>query len=173
YWETEDEGVQELVHMIAEKSNSDETYVRLAHRVVRERVKLKTHLNERRGAARALREKEGDCDEHADLLVTLARAVQIPARRVVGHYFRDEDRSEAHAWCEVLLQRYGWVPVDPALDRFGILTERYFARMREGLVSERPTILLRYNRTSSQSLRIEESVRISKQDNRLRTKRSP
>jgi transglutaminase-like putative cysteine protease len=106
-------------------------------------VKLKTHLNERLGAARVVREKEGDCDEHADLLIALLRTVKIPARRVLGHFNRrGKNKPELHAWTEVFLERRGWIPVDAALGNFGTLTENYFSRIREGLVSVRPSFHL-------------------------------
>ncbi|MFX0046203.1 MAG: transglutaminase family protein, partial [Candidatus Hermodarchaeota archaeon] len=143
FWEIESRAIQEISQTIAERSRGDLGYTRHAYDVVRERVKLKTHLDERRGAQRAALEKEGDCDEHADLLVALTRAVKIPSRRVVGHFFRGDQEPEPHAWCEVFFQDRGWIPVDPALGRFGLLTERYFSRIREGLTSERPSIQLR------------------------------
>ncbi len=158
YWEINDPLIQELSERVAEYSSSDESYARAAVKVVRESVKLKTHLDERRGASRAVREREGDCDEHADLFIALTRAVQIPSRRVVGHYFRGGPTPEPHAWCEVFLDGKGWVPVDPALDRFGVLTENYFSRIRQGLESERPTIQFKYNRLAHVPVDIEEDV---------------
>ena len=158
YWEIEDSIVQELSERIAENSGNDEAYARLALQVVRERVKLKTHLDVRLGAAEAAKLKEGDCDEHADLFIALTRTVKIPSRRVVGHFFRGRDEPEPHAWCEVYLEDKGWIPVDPALGRFGSLSENYFSRIREGLVSERPTIQVMMNRSNSEPVNIEEHV---------------
>lgn len=161
YWETDDLAVRELSRTIAERSTDDESYARLAVQAVRGRVKLKTHLDERRGAARAAREREGDCDEHADLFIALTRAVKIPSRRVVGHYLRNGPDPEPHAWCEVFLRNLGWVPVDPALNQFGALTENYFSRVREGLVSERPTIRLKWKTLAPERPVIEEVVTMS------------
>jgi transglutaminase-like putative cysteine protease len=161
YWETDDTTVQEMCGDIAERSKDDESYARLAVEAVRERVKLKTNLEDRRGAARAAREKEGDCDEHADLFIALTRAAKIPSRRVVGHFLTNGPNPEPHAWCEVFLRDHGWVPVDPALNRFGILTESYFSRVREGLTSERPTIQLKWNTVGANIPVIEETVKMS------------
>ena len=44
YWELNNPIIQELTERIAENSSNDESYARLAFQVVRERVKLKTHL---------------------------------------------------------------------------------------------------------------------------------
>ncbi|MHA1935179.1 MAG: transglutaminase-like domain-containing protein [Candidatus Thorarchaeota archaeon] len=161
YWEIDDPSIQELSQSIAEKSTNDESYARLAFSVVQKQVKLKTHLDVRLGAAKAAIEKEGDCDEHADLFIALARAVKIPARRVVGHFLKRGPEPEPHAWCEVFLSNIGWIPVDPALNRFGALSENYFSRIREGLVSERPTIQLKMNKAGASQPLIEENVKMS------------
>jgi transglutaminase-like putative cysteine protease len=158
YWEIDNPVIQSLSQSIAEKSDGDFTFGKLAFQVVREQVKLKTHLDERRGAARAAVEKEGDCDEHADLFIALTRAVKIPSRRVIGHFFKGKPKPESHAWCEIFLEENGWVPVDPALGRFGVLSENYFSRIREGLVSQRPTIQLKSSNLDSALLSIEENV---------------
>lgn len=162
YWEIDDDIVQEMSERIAERTGDDESYARLAYNTVRESVKLKTHLDERIGAARTVREKEGDCDEHADLFIALARAVKIPARRVVGHYYRGgAHEPEPHAWAEVFLERKGWVPVDAALGNFGVMSENYFSRIREGLVSERPTLQLKWSGIATEAPSVEEEVKMT------------
>ncbi len=165
YWEVEDSLIQDISQSIAEQSNGDEAYARLAFDIVRETVKLKTHLDFRLGAADAAKDREGDCDEHADLFIALNRAVRIPCRRVVGHFYRRNEEPEPHAWTEVYLEKHGWAPVDPALGTFGTLSENYFSRIREGLVSERPTIQLKWNRaqarTKGEFVSIEEKVKMT------------
>jgi len=161
YWEYDNPLIQELAQEAAERTGDDESYARLVFQTVRERMKLKTHLDERIGAARAVQEKEGDCDEHADLFVALLRAVRIPARRIVGHYYRGTQEPEPHAWCEIFLERNGWIPVDPALGNFGIMAEQYFSRIREGLVSERPTIHLKWSGIASEAPVVEEEVKMT------------
>lgn len=158
YWEIDDPLVQELSQKAAERAGDDETYARHVFKIVRESLKLKTPLEERKGAARAIREKEGDCDEHADLFIALLRAVRIPARRIVGHYYRDGMDPEPHAWCEMFLKKNGWIPVDPALGNFGVMTEHYFSRIREGLESERHKIELK---GVAESTMVEEEVKMT------------
>lgn len=63
-------------------------------------------------AVATLRSRRGDCNEHAQLFVALARAAGIPARTVSGVVAVD-GRFYYHAWAEVMLQR--WVGVDPTL----------------------------------------------------------
>ncbi|MCK5390524.1 MAG: transglutaminase domain-containing protein [Candidatus Thorarchaeota archaeon] len=161
YWEIDDEIIQEMSERMAEKTGDDESYARLAFDIVRDTVKLKTHLDERIGAARAVREKEGDCDEHADLFITLLRTVKIPARRIVGHVYRGKSEPEPHAWSEIFLERKGWIPVDAALGNFGVITEDYFSRIREGLVSERPTLKLKWSGIATEAPSVEEEVKMT------------
>lgn len=66
-------------------------------------------------AVATLRSRRGDCNEHAQLFVALARAAGIPARTISGVVAID-GKFYYHAWAEVMLQR--WVGVDPTLGQF-------------------------------------------------------
>lgn len=65
-----------------------------------------------------LRDRQGDCNEHTALFVTLARAAGVPARIAAGVVFSDRIAEKGafyyHAWPEVWMGgETGWVPVDP------------------------------------------------------------
>ncbi len=63
-----------------------------------------------------LRGGQGDCNEHTALFVSLARAVNLPARIAAGLVYSDRlgNAFYYHAWPEVDLGGpTGWVPVDP------------------------------------------------------------
>ena len=64
------------------------------------------------GAIKAIEQRKGDCSEYSDLFAALCRAKNIPARVVTGYTTEFENISK-HAWAEVYLQRFGWVPFDP------------------------------------------------------------
>jgi len=60
-----------------------------------------------------LRERSGDCTEFADLYTTLARAVGLPARTVIGLVYQADSQAFAlHAWNEVAVAGQ-WRGVDP------------------------------------------------------------
>ena len=62
-----------------------------------------------------LRARKGDCNEHTQLYVALARSINIPARIVTGlAYVRG--KFYYHAWPEVFLG--DWVAVDPTFGQF-------------------------------------------------------
>lgn len=62
-----------------------------------------------------LQTRRGDCNEHTQLYVALARAAGVPARIVAGLAYVD-GKFYYHAWPEVLLRR--WVAVDPTFGQF-------------------------------------------------------
>jgi hypothetical protein len=66
-------------------------------------------------ALQVLESRTGDCNEHTQLFVALARAVGIPTRIAAGLAFVD-GKFYYHAWPEVLLR--DWVAVDPTFGQF-------------------------------------------------------
>ena len=74
-----------------------------------------------RGALYALQEKKGDCTEYSDLFVALCRARGIPARSIHGLI---------HDWAEIYIPEVGWIPVDPAWGRGGIVKKVYYLRVK-------------------------------------------
>ena len=66
-------------------------------------------------ALQVLQTRAGDCNEHTQLFVALARAVGLPARVAAGLAFVD-GKFYYHAWPEVLLN--DWVAVDPTFGQF-------------------------------------------------------
>ena len=66
-------------------------------------------------ALEVLRTRRGDCNEHTQLYVALARAIGLPARIATGlAYVRG--KFYYHAWPEVWLN--AWVAVDPTFGQF-------------------------------------------------------
>ena len=66
-------------------------------------------------AARVLQTRSGDCNEHTQLYLALARAAGIPARAAAGLAFVN-GKFYYHAWPEIYLGR--WVAVDPTFGQF-------------------------------------------------------
>lgn len=74
--------------------------------------------------------QQGYCDYFASAMVVLARAVDLPARLAVGYATGEYDygrhlfvvtEENAHAWPEVYISPYGWIPFEPtaSLSTFG------------------------------------------------------
>lgn len=68
------------------------------------------------GAAEALKEGRGVCQDHAHIFISAARVMGIPARYVNGYFLTESDEpAEAHhAWAEVWIHGIGWIGFDPA-----------------------------------------------------------
>ena len=66
-------------------------------------------------ALATLEARRGDCNEHTQLAVALARAAGIPARVAAGLAYVD-GKFYYHAWPEIWLER--WVAIDPTFGQF-------------------------------------------------------
>jgi hypothetical protein len=66
-------------------------------------------------ATQVLKSRSGDCNEHTQLFVALARAVGLPARIAAGLAYVD-GKFYYHTWPEILLR--DWVAVDPTFGQF-------------------------------------------------------
>ncbi|MEI6128243.1 MAG: transglutaminase-like domain-containing protein, partial [Pseudomonadota bacterium] len=66
-------------------------------------------------ALEVLTTKQGDCNEHAVLLVALCRAAGVPAKMCAGIVYVNGS-FYYHAWVEVYIG--SWVSVDPTMDQF-------------------------------------------------------
>jgi len=66
-------------------------------------------------AIQVLESRSGDCNEHTQLFVALARAAGVPARAVAG-LTHVGGKFYYHAWPEVFVGK--WVAVDPTFGQF-------------------------------------------------------
>lgn len=65
-------------------------------------------------AETALDAAKGVCQDHAHIMIAVARALGYPARYVSGYLFMDghTEQDASHAWCEIFLDPLGWVGFD-------------------------------------------------------------
>lgn len=82
---------------------------------IRERVVYDTgHTGVDTPAEEAVAAGHGVCQDHAQIFIAAARALETPARYVSGYLLMD-DRTEqeaTHAWAEAWVQGLGWVGFD-------------------------------------------------------------
>ena len=101
--------------------------------IVRDRVDYEVGSTDAHtGAAEALADGKGVCQDHAHIFISAARTLGVPARYVTGYLvLGEQSRSEAHhAWAEAWVEGLGWVAFDVA-NRI-CPTERY-VRLAVGL----------------------------------------
>ena len=67
-------------------------------------------------AAEALADGRGVCQDHAHVMVGIAREMGIPSRYATGYLVTGVGASSAaaHAWAELLIPEIGWIGFDPA-----------------------------------------------------------
>ncbi len=84
------------------------------------------------GAAEALADGKGVCQDHAHIFIAAARTIGVPARYITGYLVVGEEGSADahHAWAEAWVEGLGWVGFDVA-NRI-CPTERY-VRLAAGL----------------------------------------
>jgi transglutaminase-like putative cysteine protease len=101
--------------------------------LVRDRVDYVTGVTDAHtGAAEALADGKGVCQDHAHIFISAARTLGVPTRYVTGYLvLGEQSRSDAHhAWAESWVDGLGWVGFDVA-NRI-CPTERY-VRLAVGL----------------------------------------
>ena len=84
-------------------------------------------------AADAFAQRQGVCQDHAQIFISCARRLGIPARYVSGHLHRSDgliDQDAAHAWAEAWVEGLGWVGFDAAN---GISPTENYVRVASGL----------------------------------------
>ena len=63
------------------------------------------------GAAEALADGKGVCQDHAHIFIAAARTLGIPARYITGYLVMDDAQpaDAHHAWAEAWVDGLGWV----------------------------------------------------------------
>ncbi len=82
-------------------------------------------------ASEILARRKGVCADYAILYTALLRSAGIPARLAAGIpvytilYEKEKEIDMGHAWVEVKLPRYGWIPIDITVEN-NFMSENYY-----------------------------------------------
>ncbi|HBA87708.1 MAG TPA: transglutaminase [Geobacter sp.] len=95
------------------EGNPEQTARRLSQWVARE---IKGSVTDSQSPLETLKSRIGNCQSHARLYASLARAAGIPTRFVSGVVYQGEGFLY-HSWAESYLNN-GWVPLDPTFGEF-------------------------------------------------------
>jgi transglutaminase-like putative cysteine protease len=108
--------------------------------------------------------KAGVCQDHAHIMIAVARAMGIPARYVTGYLVTGvgASSSAAHAWAELFVPELGWVGFDAAN---GQCPTEHYVRVAAGLdaAAVAPVRGTRRGGAGFEQLRVEVRVEISQQ----------
>ncbi len=104
--------VQALAKEMAAKGRTPREKVQALVEFVQEFV-IDSHTVDPLTVLDILADQRGDCNEHALLFTTLARAAGFPAREVYGLIYKNDQKRlfGRHVWNEVVIDGV-WVPVD-------------------------------------------------------------
>lgn len=157
FWEVEDPEIRALAAGLVGKNvsaaaNAKKIYDYVVANLNYGWEEVKKGALERQGAKKVLRNKNAAvCMEYTDLLVTLLRAAGIPARRLAGfaysenNLFQPTPTDSLHTWVQLYLAKVGWISVDPTwgsttrgLDYFSKLDTNHIVFAINGLNSETP-----------------------------------
>ncbi len=78
-----------------------------------------------KSAEAAFKERHGVCVEYTHLFLSLIRSLGFEARYVTGYVI--SSGWQPHAWAEVNVPGYGWLPADPTFGQIGILDNSHVA----------------------------------------------
>src|SRR4030042_950561 len=115
YIEVDDPYIQssDIIHILTEVPVDK---VKLIYDYILDNLDYEGYNPDSVGAVEALRKGSGDCTEYTDLMVTLCRASNFPARSIEGYTINAGNLSIGHNWTEVYINGYGWIPFDPTFD---------------------------------------------------------
>jgi transglutaminase-like putative cysteine protease len=160
--------VSEDMETFARQFDAAQPTLELGHalmKAVHERVIYETGASHAHTtAAEAFADGRGVCQDHAHIMVALARRAQIPARYVTGYLVTGVgvSTSAAHAWAEIAVPDLGWVGFDAANGQCP--TEAY-VRLAAGhdAMAVAPVRGSRRGGSAPEHLTVEVSVEISQQ----------
>jgi len=110
-----DSAIRDLARSIGEKDPLDKLHALAA--IVRDRIDYVAGITDNHtGAAAALADGKGVCQDHAHVFISAARTLGIPARYITGYLVMDDARpaDAHHAWAEAWTDPLGWVAFDIA-----------------------------------------------------------
>lgn len=115
-------------------------------------------------AAEAFSDGRGVCQDHAHIMITLARHLGLPARYVTGYLVTGVGASSAaaHAWAEIMVPDLGWVGFDAAN---GQCPTDHYVRIAAGLdaAAVAPVRGFRRGGSGTEQMTVEVRVEIAQQ----------
>ncbi len=85
---------------------------------------------EDRGVLKSFERLKGDCGEFSRIFIAMMRSLGVPARSVTANWYK----GSGHAWAEMYLAPYGWIPVDTSVAQ--LVKNGLKGQMSEGKIKE-------------------------------------
>lgn len=102
------------------------------------------------------RDRRGVCQDYAHVMISLCRALKIPALYVSG-YLATETASATHAWTEALIPGVGWRGLDPTHNR---QTDETYVKLAVGRdYADVPPVAGNYKGTMDRKMEVSVSIK--------------
>jgi len=119
-----DDSIRAQARSLADGNSSLETIRSVTQWVYGNVVYNISYWGRSESARTVFRDRRGVCVEYTHLLISMMRSLGFDTRYVSGYVY--SDGWQPHAWAEVLLPGYGWLPVDPTFGQVGVLDSTHF-----------------------------------------------
>ena len=105
---------------------------KLSAKVLERAAYTKGATNSRTTAEEAFAAGHGVCQDHAHILIGIARLLELPARYVSGYLMMNDrvEQEATHAWAEVFVEGLGWTGFEVSN---GISPDARYVRVATGL----------------------------------------
>ena len=129
---------------LTKSNNSIEILYSLAE-YVRNSMNYNLEKQDLRKASEIFQEKQGVCSHYTILFISLARSLGFPSRYVSGVAYSNKINDfQEHAWAEVYIPDYGWVPFDVTFGQYAWLDSSHVA-FKKSIDAGEPSAKYRYS----------------------------
>jgi hypothetical protein len=133
--QSDDEAIKKLALQIADGENNSLVVADRINQWVFDNVRKKVTFS-LPSAVEVLETREGDCNEHTQLFVALARAAGIPAKAATGLVYH-KGNFYYHAWPEVYVGK--WLAMDPTFGQ--TLADATHIKLLEGELDQQTKLV--------------------------------
>ncbi len=109
FWPADDKSIKDLAARLTKNAKTDRQRVLALLRFAALDVRTGGPMGSRHGAKKVIAQRFGHCWDKSDVLITMCRAIGIPARQIAGWV---PIIKSGHVWTEIRLRDEGWIGVD-------------------------------------------------------------
>lgn len=127
-------GLRQLARDLRTKAGEDDVLAQMhvLSALIGETVRYETGRTDMETSAEdALAAGHGVCQDHAQIMISVARLLGHPARYISGYLMMNDrvEQDATHAWCEIWIESLGWVGFDVSN---GIAPDDRYVRVATG-----------------------------------------
>gem|GEM_PF-1445163 len=119
-----DDAVSGQARLLENSSSSLDTIRTLTDWVHKNVIYDLSYWGHTKSAIQAFNERRGVCVEYTHLLIAMARSLGFDTKYVTGYIY--VNGWQQHAWAEILVPGYGWLPADATFGQVGIMDDTHY-----------------------------------------------